>query len=102
MLEEFWEVIVSKWGLLGLGAVLMIAGPGRKVVRGAAKKALKAGMNVSDTAREFVAEVKEQGNDLIAEVQAERKEAAEQQLKPAHKENTYAEKKAKKATTIEQ
>lgn len=100
MLEELLEVVGSRWGLLGLGAVLLIAGPGRKVVRGAAKGAIKAGLNVSDAAREFVAEVKEQGSDLIAEVQSERKEHAEQQLKPAQEQPV--EKKSKKAASTEQ
>lgn len=100
MFEELLEVVGSRWGLLGLGAVLLIAGPCRKVVRGAAKGAIKAGLNASDAAREFVAEVKEQGSDLIAEVQAERKEASEQQLKPAQEQP--AEKKAKKAASAEQ
>jgi hypothetical protein len=87
MLEELLEVVGSRWGLLGLGAVLLVAGPGRKVVRGAAKGVIKAGLGVSDAAREFVAEVKEQGSDLIAEVQAERKEQLEE-LKPAeHKKS---------------
>jgi hypothetical protein len=95
MWEELWEVIGTRWGLLGLGAVILVAGPGRKYVRQAAKRALKAGLSVSDAAREFVAEVKEQGSDLIAEVQSERKEAAEQQLKPA--EDQHTEKKVKKA-----
>jgi len=84
-------------GLLGLGAVLLVAGPGRKVVRGAAKGVIKAGLGVSDAAREFVAEVKEQGSDLIAEVQAERKEHSEEALKPAE----HSEKKSKKSHAAE-
>lgn len=76
MLDELWEVVVSRWGLLGLGALLVVAGPGRKYVRCAAKGVIKAGMSVSDSTREFLAELKEQGSDLVAEVQAERKEAA--------------------------
>lgn len=100
MWEEVLEVVGSRWGLLGLGALLMFAGPGRKVVRGAAKGVIKAGMNVSDAAREFVAEVREQGSDLMAEVQSERKEALEKQIKPAQSEEPQAathEKKSKKA-----
>ncbi len=89
MFEEVLELLGSKWGILGLGA-LLIVGPGRKVVRGAAKGVIKAGLNVSDAAREFVAEVKEQGSDLIAEVQAERKENNAEQLKPANKKSKKA------------
>jgi hypothetical protein len=90
MLEELWEVLASKWGLLGLGAVLVFSGPGRKYVRGAAKKAIKAGLCVSDAAREFAAEVKEQGSDLIAEVKAERKESAEQPVQHTEKKDKRA------------
>lgn len=97
MLEEVLEVVVSKWGLFGLGALLVISGPGRKVVRGAAKGLIKAGMNVSDSARELVAEMKEQGSDLIAEVNAERKE--EQTAAPVKTEEVHhhSEKKSKKS-----
>ncbi len=98
MWEEVLELVGTKWGLLGLGALLMVAGPGRKVVRTAAKSVIKAGLDVSDGVREFVAEVKEQGSDLMAEVQAERKEAIEQTLKPVGKEEAAAEKKSKKQT----
>lgn len=96
MWEEVLELMGSKWGLLGLGAVLLFSGGGRKVVRRAAKGVVKAGLTVSDAAREFVAEVKEQGSDLIAEVEAERKESL-QDAKPAAKSENHSEKKAKKA-----
>ncbi len=89
MLEEVLEVLGSKWGILGLGAMLLV-GPGRKAARGAAKSVIKAGLQVSDAAREFVAEVKEQGGDLLAEVQAERKENSDHQLKPSHKKSKKA------------
>ena len=59
MFEELLEIAGSRWGLLGLGSLLLISGPGRKFVRGAAKKAIKVGMTVSDATREFVAEIKE-------------------------------------------
>ena len=95
MLEEVLEVVASKWGLLGLGALLFISGPGRKVVRGAAKSLIKAGMDVSDSAREMVAEMKEQGGDLIAEINAERKE--EQATQAPKKEEAHTEKKSKKS-----
>lgn len=97
MWEEILELAASKWGFLGLGAVLLISGGGRKVVRGAAKAAIKAGLDISDSTREFVAELKEQSNDLIAEVKAERAEQMEERLnesKPAAKASS--EKKAKK------
>lgn len=95
MLEEVLELLGSRWGILGLGAVLVFSGSGRKAVRKVAKGAIKAGLSVSDSAREFLAEVKEQGSDLIAEVQAERKEAQEEVLKTANKEEA-PEKKSKK------
>ncbi|MBX9686497.1 MAG: hypothetical protein K2X27_07330 [Candidatus Obscuribacterales bacterium] len=93
MFEEVLEVLGTRWGLIGLGALLLVSGPGRKVVRSAAKSVIKAGMDASDSAREFVAELKEQGGDLIAEVQSERKEAMQEELKPA----ASAEKKSKKS-----
>lgn len=96
MLEEVLEVIGGKWGVLGLGALLVFSGGGRKVVRRAAKEVIKTGLNVTDAAREFVAEVKEQGSDLIAEVKAERKEALEEQIKTHKEEEVHAEKKSKK------
>lgn len=95
MLEEILEVLGSRWGLLGLGAVVLLSGPSRKVVRKAAKGVIKAGLSVSDSAREFVAEVKEQSSDLIAEVQAERREEMDEQVKEKHKPEA-AEKKSKK------
>ena len=95
MLEEVLEVVASKWGLLGLGALLVVSGPGRKVVRGAAKGLIKAGLHVTDSAREVLAEMKEQGSDLIAEIQAERKEEHAAQV-PASKEESQTEKKSKK------
>jgi hypothetical protein len=95
MLEEFWEILLSRWGVLGLGAALVISRQGRKFVRTAAKGALKAGICVSDACRELVAEVKEQGSDLVAEVQSERREAAEEHLKPA--EHHHAARKPRKA-----
>lgn len=96
MLEEILEVVASKWGLLGLGAVLVISGPGRKVVRGAAKGLIKAGLDVSDSAREMVAEMKEQGGDLMAEIQAERKESQAAHAPAPKEEAQHSEKKSKK------
>lgn len=101
MLEEILEVLGSKWGLLGLGAAVVFSGSGRKVVRKAAKGVIKAGLSVSDSAREFIAEVKEQGSDLVAEVQAERKEALEEQLKAGAKDESAPEKKSKKQHAAE-
>lgn len=95
MLEEVLELTAGKWAFLGLGALIVAAGPGKKIVRGVLKEAVKVGMNVSDTAREFVAEVKEQGGDLIAEVQSERKEALTEKNHSGGK--SHSEKKAKKA-----
>lgn len=95
MWEEVLELAGSKWGLLGLGAVLLFSGGGRKVVRRAAKGVVKAGLTVSDAARELVAEIKEQGSDLIAEVEAERKESL-QEAKSTAKTDSNSEKKTKK------
>lgn len=75
MLEELVEVLGSKWGLIGVGAILLMGAGGKKVVRKAAKGVIKAGLAVSDTTREYVAELKEQTSDLIAEAKAERNES---------------------------
>lgn len=74
MLKELTEVLGSKWGLIGLGAALLMSGGGKKAVRKAAKGVIKAGLAVSDSTREYVAELKEQTGDLIAEARAERNE----------------------------
>lgn len=75
MLKELAEVLGSKWGLIGLGAVLLMSGGGKKAVRKAAKGVIKAGLAVSDSTREYVAEFKEQASDLIAEAKAEKNES---------------------------
>jgi hypothetical protein len=75
MLKELAEVLGSKWGLIGLGALLLVSGGGKKAVRKAAKGVIKAGLAVSDSTREYVAELKEQTSDLIAEAKAEKNES---------------------------
>ena len=98
MFEELLEIAGSSWGLLGLGAVLLITGPGRKCARGAVKQVIKAGMIVSDATREFIAEIKEQGCDLLAEAKTEHTETAEQLLEqPESKITSKSSKKARKA-----
>lgn len=110
MLEEILEIVSGKWGLIGLGALVVFSGSGRKVVRAAAKGLIRTGMEVSDGTREFIAELKEQGSDLIAEVKAERQEALSpdstaQAAKAAAKSASRSEsgenndKKTKKAAT---
>ncbi len=72
MFEEIFEVLAGRWGL---AALLLFAMPGgRKVARCASKSVIKTGLMATDRIKEMVAEAKEEAGDLMAEVQAERKE----------------------------
>ena len=80
MLEELWELATGRWGL---AALVLIALPGgRKALRTVAKEAIRAGLTVSEGAKDLYAEIKEEAADVVAEVQAERKNQHE---KHAHK-----------------
>jgi hypothetical protein len=70
MLEELWGAVSSRWGL---AAVVVLALPaGRKAVRTVAREAIRAGIAVSEGAKDLYAELKEEANDVVAEVKAER------------------------------
>lgn len=73
---EWKDLVKSPWAL---GAVLLFGTTGgRKLVRTATKEVIRAGLVVSDRVKEIAAEVKEEADDLVAEVQAERKERAQE------------------------
>lgn len=72
MWSELKDAVKSPWLLAGF--LLFGTQGGRKLVRNATKEAVRAGLVVSDKVKEIVAEVKEEADDLVAEVQAERKE----------------------------
>lgn len=72
MFEELLEVATGRWGLLALAVVLLPGG--RKFIRTAAKEVIRAGIVVTDKAKDMVAEIKEEASDVVAEVRAERGE----------------------------
>ncbi len=80
MWEEVMERATGRWGLI---AVVLLAMPGgRKFLRTAAKEVIRAGMVVSDRVKDMAAEIREEASDVVAEIQAERKDT---QKKHAHK-----------------
>jgi len=80
MLEELMEAATGRWGLV---AIVLLALPGgRKFVRAATKEAIRAGMLVTDRVKDLAAEIREEASDVVAEIQAERKD---NQKKHSHK-----------------
>ena len=72
MIEEIFEVFTGRWGI---AALILFAFPGsRKVVRTVAKGVIRAGITATDQVKDMVAEVREEASDLMAEVQAERRD----------------------------
>lgn len=74
MFADLKDAFRSPWALVGL--LLVGTNGGRKLLKSASKEVVRAGLVVSDKMKEIVAEVKEEADDLVAEVQAERKENA--------------------------
>ncbi|MBX9722292.1 MAG: hypothetical protein K2X81_12905 [Candidatus Obscuribacterales bacterium] len=68
---DWKDALKSPWALAAL--LLLGTAGGRKMVKSASKEVIRAGLVVSDKVKELVAEVKEETDDLVAEVQAERK-----------------------------
>ncbi len=75
------DAIRSPWTLAAL--LLFGTNGGRKLLKTAGKEAIRAGLVVTDKVKEIVAEVKEEADDLVAEVQAERKSAGKHISKTA-------------------
>ncbi len=72
MFGKIWEAATGPWGL---AAVVLLAIPdGRKAVKSVAKEAIRAGLVLSESAKDLLAEVKEEASDMVAEVKAERKQ----------------------------
>lgn len=65
------DALKSPWTLAAL--LLFGTNTGRKMLKTASKEVIRAGLVVSDRVKEVVAEVREEADDLVAEVQAERK-----------------------------
>lgn len=80
MIEELMEAATGRWGLIAL-VVLAMPG-GRKMLRTVAKEAIRAGIVVTDRVKDLAAEIREEASDVVAEIQAERKD---HQKKHAHK-----------------
>ncbi len=72
MFEKIWEAFTGRWGLAAL--VLLAIPDGRKALKSVAKEAIRAGLIVSDSTKDLIAEVKEEASDMVAEVKAERKQ----------------------------
>jgi hypothetical protein len=71
MLEEIWETAFGPWGI---AAVVLLAVPGsRKALKTVAKEAVRAGLTISEGVKDLVSEIKEEADDVVAEVKAERK-----------------------------
>ncbi len=72
MLDKIWEAVTGRWGL---AAVVLLAIPdGRKALKSVAKEAIRAGLVISESAKDLMAEVQEEASDMVAEVKAERKQ----------------------------
>lgn len=72
MIDKIWEAFTGRWGLAAL--VLLAIPDGRKALKSVAKEAIRAGLIISESAKDLVAEVKEEASDMVAEVKAERKQ----------------------------
>jgi hypothetical protein len=73
---DWKDALKSPWMI---AAVLLFGtNGGRKLLKSASKEVIRTGLVVSDKVKEMVAEVKEEADDLVAEVQAERKSAGKQ------------------------
>ncbi len=71
MSGKIWEAVTGPWGL---AAVLLLAIPdGRKALKSVTKNAIRAGFVISEGAKDLIAEVKEEANEMVVEVKAERK-----------------------------
>lgn len=70
------DALKSPWTILAL--LLFGTNTGRKMLKTASKEVIRTGLVVSDKVKEIVAEVKEEADDLVAEVQAERKAQGKQ------------------------
>lgn len=66
------EAVSGRWGLAAL--VLLAIPDGRKALKSVAKEAIRAGLIVSESTKDLIAEVKEEASDMVAEVKAERKQ----------------------------
>lgn len=89
-------------GPWGIAAIALIGATttegGRKLLRTAAKGVIKAGLVVKEKSQTVIGEIKEQFDDVIAEVKAET-QAAASELAPSdngHKKTKAAEKAAAK------
>ncbi len=70
MIKDIAEIVASKWGI---AAIVLLAMPGgRKLLRSAAKEAIRAGITISEGVKDLAAEIKEEASDVVAEVKAER------------------------------
>ncbi|HEY9683108.1 MAG TPA: DUF5132 domain-containing protein [Oculatellaceae cyanobacterium] len=82
MFEDLLEVVAGPWSLVALAVVALPAG--RKALRTVAREAVRAGIAVSESAKDLYAELKEEASDVVAEVKAERKHSVSKTAHKAH------------------
>jgi pheromone shutdown protein TraB len=70
MFENIFKGLRGPWGIL---AILVAATPtGRKYAKLAAREIVRAGIVAAEKVKEVAAEIKEEGADIVAELQEER------------------------------
>lgn len=83
MFENILKGLRGPWGVL---AILVAATPtGRKYAKLAAREIVRAGIVATEKVKEVAAEIKEEGADIVAELQEER--ANELLTEGNHKKN---------------
>jgi len=90
MFENIFKALRGPWVIL---AVLVAATPtGRKYAKLAAREIVRAGIVATEKVKEVAAEIKEEGADIVAELQEERASEllAEGNHKKTHKEAANA------------
>jgi hypothetical protein len=83
MFEDVLGVVSGRWGLVALAVLILPAG--RKAIKTIARETIRAGIAVTEGAKDVYAELKEEANDVVAEVKAERRQNHSKVEKHAHK-----------------
>lgn len=96
MFENILKGLRGPWGVL---AILVAATPtGRKYAKLAAREIVRAGIVATEKVKEVAAEIKEEGADIVAELQEER--ANELLTEGNHKKNRKEAANAKTADLL--
>lgn len=70
MFESIWKGLSGRWGMLAL--VLALTPTGRKITKTAVKEIVRAGVTAGEKIKELTDEIREESNDIIAEIKEER------------------------------